>query len=221
MTRVRAWRIAARDCGTMTDAELVGLARQRHSQEAVKTLFDRHFGVVAGWVVREARHRKFSDQEVEAARQDAAFAFLRAVWRFDAGKGCSFATFLCRLVRARFEDFARRRRSAERLYDRSGYATHLLGGDPEGDGACGCQVPAPGGGWCDPSAAAERREVSTRLEAVLNEHGDVARRLWEGRVAGRSLHQQAPELGLSYGQAKRIYQKLTAALRDRLHGLVA
>ncbi len=197
------------DDGRIADGDLIRRGREEHSREALALLAGRHLPrlrrIVAGW----AWAAKLRGADIEEAQEVADLALYPAVEDFEAEHNCAFQTFLAWKAWGLFLNFVRGRRRLGQHYEQSARAACLVG--------CGAGAyPAAGTRGGDPVAEVEQQELLDIVAEVLEEQEERARRLWEGRMEGRSLRELAPELGLSDDQAKRRYRKVQAALRERL-----
>jgi RNA polymerase sigma factor (sigma-70 family) len=206
----------ARELSDLEDLELIRLLQEEDHDQAAEALLRRHLPWLERVAARQGRRRGLSREEVEEVQVEAALAVVGALPDFRPERGCPLRAFLGAVIVNCVRAHARRVRSAERPYDRSPRAAGG-GGGGAGDG--------PGAlprRWLadrrdrDSAALAERRERLAALEQVLAERGPLARRLWEGMVARRSLRALAPELGLTYRQARTLNRQLEVAILVRL-----
>jgi RNA polymerase sigma factor (sigma-70 family) len=194
----------------MEDEALVVLAKECEFGPARDELLVRYGGQadrVIGWL---AYSHGLSRSDAEDARQSAVFWTIEAITKYDTrqiGKpqGCSFRSFIHRVLIARFKDFAKHLRRVEHHYDRSA--------------ACGDQRPFKSEADCnlyDPANIAEVRESMNRLRETLTCLDSESKRMWRQLAEGNSLRTIAAELGISYDAAKRRRRKLIDHLKVRL-----
>src|SRR5439155_17728985 len=136
-----------------------------HSGPAVTALVLRVRAWMDCWVVRLGRRARLLREDIEDAQQGAFFVLLRAIERFDPGRGaagqtCRFRTFLVLKLRGYILDLAKHLQREEAHLDRSAAAgreaaVHL----GPGATACGGRPRVPD----DPAVAAEQRELADQL----------------------------------------------------------
>jgi RNA polymerase sigma factor (sigma-70 family) len=194
----------------MEDEALIVLAKECEYAPARDELIVRygnHSRRLIDWM---AYRYRLSDADTEDARQNAVFWFVEAITKYDTNQigkrqGCSFRSFIHRVVMARFKDFAKHLRRVECHYDRnSGCGS---------DDSSAVDIDRKG---TDPATLAEAQESASRLQAALASLRPDAGQLWQLLADGQSLRQVAAELGLSYDAAKRRRRKLIAELKIRL-----
>jgi RNA polymerase sigma factor (sigma-70 family) len=196
----------------------VVLAQECDYLPAGEVLLERYHAWAGQLVARRARRSRLQSPDAEDARQNAVLSLAEAIRCYDTlqlGRcgGCTFRTFLLRVVSARFLDFLRRLGRMRQHYQGSADLAEV-------------PVPARCGSlltpcWSDPAGAAECREEQARLERALAGLDAGARCLWEGLAVGTPLRVAARELGMSYDAAKRARRKLLAALATQLCGRMA
>jgi RNA polymerase sigma factor (sigma-70 family) len=121
-------------------------------------------------------------------------------------RGCSFRSFVYRVLIARFKDYTKHLRRVEGHYDRTARST---GGD-----SSSIDVDQK---LNDPSTIAENRESMNRLRETLTCLDSESERLWRLLAEGNSLRTIAAEIGISYDSAKRRRRKLIEQLKLRLN----
>jgi RNA polymerase sigma factor (sigma-70 family) len=139
------------------------------------------------------------------------FWTIEAIKKYDTrqiGKpqGCSFRSFIHRVLIARFKDFAKHLRRVEHRYDRSA--------------PCGDEGPFKSDADCnlyDPAIIAEARESMNRLRETLMCLDSESERMWRLLAEGNSLRTIAAQIGISYDSAKRRRRKLIEQLKLRLN----
>src|SRR5262249_2113579 len=108
---------------SLRDEELVALVTRSGFHEAGRVLLLRHCEWSRRLITRLARHRGLSPHDTEDALQDAMFAILKAICRYDTLRpggqnGCLFQSFLGRVLTNRFKDFVKNLRRAESHFGR-------------------------------------------------------------------------------------------------------
>jgi RNA polymerase sigma factor (sigma-70 family) len=195
----------------MEDEALVVLAKECEFGPARDELLVRYGSQadrVIGWL---AYSHGLSRSDAEDARQSAVFWTIEAITKYDTrqiGKpqGCSFRSFIHRVLIARFKDFAKHLRRVEHHYDRSA--------------PCGDQRPFKSDADCslyDPANIAEVRESMNRLRETLTCLDSESKRMWRLLAEGNSLRMIAAQIGISYDSAKRRRRKLIEQLKLRLN----
>lgn len=194
----------------MDDEPLVVLAKECEYGPARDELLVRYNGEtqrLIGWC---AYRYHLSVADSEDARQNAVFWIVEAINKYDTNqigkqRGCSFRTFIHRVLIARFKDFVKHVRRIECHYDRSAVCS--------GDGTSPVDIDRR---LKDPAAIAEAQESMNCLsETLMNLDSDSAR-LWQLMVNGNNLRQIAEELGVSYDVAKRRRCKLITDIKSRV-----
>ena len=195
----------------MEDEALVVLAKECEFGPARDELIVRYGAQtnrLIGWL---AYRYQLTDSDADDARQNAVFWIIEALTKYDTNQigkagGCSFRSFIHRVIIARFKDFAKHLRRVECHYDR----TARCGGDE----ASAVDIDRK---LNDPATIAEAHESMNRFQATITGLDSESGRLWRLLADGNSLRQIAAELGISYDSAKRRRRKLIAQLRIRLN----
>jgi RNA polymerase sigma factor (sigma-70 family) len=199
------------DLAVMEDEAVVVLAKECEYGPARDELIVRYgpqTSRLIGWL---AHCQSFSHADGEDARQNAVFWIMEAINKYDTrqiGKpqGCSFRSFIHRVLVARFKDFAKHLRRVDRHYDRT----------PRSE----TEEPLPADfddSQDDPAVLAETHESMHRLQATLRGLDCEAMRLWLLLAEGHSLREISAQLGMSYDAAKRRRRKLIEQLKLRLN----
>lgn len=194
----------------MEDEALVVLATECEygpARDELIVRYDAQTNRFIGWM---AYRYQFSNADAEDARQNAVFWIVEAIRKYDTkqiGKvrGCSFRSFIHRVIIARFKDFAKHLRRVEHHYDRNAWCREEAFA-AESD----CNLK-------DPATIVESRESMTRLQETLTCLDSESGRMWRLLAEGKSLRQIASQLGMSYDSAKRRRRKLIAQLRLQLN----
>jgi RNA polymerase sigma factor (sigma-70 family) len=199
------------DLAVMDDEALVVLAKECEYGPARDELIIRYGSQTERLIRWMAQPHGFSHADVEDARQNAVFWMLEAVTKYNTDEiakphGCSFRSFVHRVLMARFKDFAKHLRRVERHYDRS--ADYVVD-----DAAAGRQT----GELTDPASIAEIHELLARLHETLASLDTDNRQLWQMLADGVSLREVASELSISYDAVKRRRRKLLGQLKSRLN----
>jgi RNA polymerase sigma factor (sigma-70 family) len=198
----------------MEDESVVVLAKECEYGPARDELIVRYgpqTSRLIGWL---AHCHGFSHADGEDARQNAVFWVVEAINKYDTrqiGKpqGCSFRSFIHRVLVARFKDFAKHLRRVDRHYDRT--ARHES------------EEPLPADfddTQDDPAFLAEAHESMHRLQSTLRGLDGESSRLWGLLAEGQNLREIAAQLGMSYDAAKRRRRKLIEQLKLRLNASV-
>jgi RNA polymerase sigma factor (sigma-70 family) len=199
------------DLAVMDDEALIVLAEECEygpARDELIVRYDVQIDRLIGWMARSYR---LVASDVEDARQNAVFWVVEAITKYDTeqmGKvrGCSFRSFVYRVLMSRFKDFTKHLRRVECRYDRS---THFAVEDiPQG---------ADGEAPEDPAQIAEEMESLNHLHQTLSGLDNDSGRLWERLAEGASLRQIAAELEVSYDTVKRRRRKLIQQLKMRLN----
>jgi RNA polymerase sigma factor (sigma-70 family) len=198
------------DMAMMSDDALIVLAKECEYGPARNELILRYASQrdrLIGWL---AKTTSFRPADIEDARQNAVFWTLEAIEKYDTeqialDQGCSFYSFLNRVLICRFKDYTKHLHRRERHYVRSN------GSPPEDQSTNG-----RGGRPCDPATLAESRESLARLYASLAQLDGESNRIWELLVEGNSLREISAELGISYDAIKRRRRKLIQHLKSKL-----
>jgi RNA polymerase sigma factor (sigma-70 family) len=197
----------------MEDEALVVLAKECEYGPARDELLVRYGSQadrVIGWL---GYSQGLSRSDAEDARQSAVFWTIEAIKKYDTrqiGKphGCSFRSFVYRVLIARFKDYTKHLRRVECHYDRTTrYA---------GDGTSAMEID---GKMKDPASIVEARESINRLHSTLSNLDQEDARLWQLLAEGNSLRAIASQIGISYDSAKRRRRKLIEQLKLRLNPL--
>ena len=198
------------DLAMMDDSVLVVLAQDCSYGAARDELILRYEGQRERLVSWLSRNTSFSATDVEDARQNSVFWTVEAIKKYDTEQvaklqGCSFFTFLNRVLVCRFKDYAKHLRRRERHIDRTqGFAADE-----------GFMPPVMRENY-DPALLAESHESISRLHAAIAQLDSESCRMWELLSQGESLREIASELGISYDAAKRRRRKLINLLKKRL-----
>ena len=194
----------------MDDTTLITIARENCSDPARDALILRHSGRrdrIIGWLASSTEMRRV---EIEDARQNAVFWTLEAIEKYNTTdvtktRGCSFCTFLNRVLACRFKDYLKHLRRRSRHVDWSLNATGQT------------ELPArPSRQPIDPAAIAEVKETIAGLDLALGQMDAESIRIWELLGEGASLREISIELGISYDAVKRRRRKLIQHLRNQL-----
>ena len=194
----------------MDDEPLVVLAKECEYGPARDELIVRYAGEtqrLIGWCTYRYR---LGVADSEDARQNAVFWIVEAINKYDTNQigkqqGCSFRTFIHRVLIARFKDFVKHVRRIECHYDRTAGCA--------GEGTSAVDIDRR---LKDPAAIAEAQESMNCLGETLTNLDPDSVRLWQLMVNGNNLRQIAEELGISYDSAKRRRSKLIAQIKSRL-----
>jgi RNA polymerase sigma factor (sigma-70 family) len=195
----------------MEDEALIVLAKECEYGPARDELIVRYGSQadrLIGWL---AHSYGFGHTDVEDARQNAVFWMVEAIKKYDTrqiGKpqGCSFRSFVHRVVIARFKDFAKHLRRVEHHYDRTARCSDDEDFAEDTDGELK-----------DPATIVEARESMTRLHETLTCLDSDSGHMWRLLAEGNSLRQIAVQIGVSYDSAKRRRRKLIDELKLRLN----
>ena len=199
------------DLAVMEDEALVVLAEECEygpARDELIVRYDSQIDRLIGWMARSYR---LTPTDLEDARQNAVFWVVEAITKYDTeqiGKvrGCSFRSFVHRVLMSRFKDFTKHLRRVECHYDRSTPSAveefSQVDGNDEPE---------------DPALIAEEKESINRLQQTLTNLDSDAGRLWQLLAEGTSLRQIATALDLSYDCVKRRRRKLIEQLKSRLN----
>jgi RNA polymerase sigma factor (sigma-70 family) len=198
------------DLAVMEDEALIVLAKECEFAPARDEMIVRYGSQtdrLIGWL---SHSHGMTRSDAEDARQSAVFWAVEAINKYDTNQigkpgGCSFRSFIYRVLIARFKDFAKHLRRVEGHYDRSARSA-----DAEGFGA-ECKFDPH-----DPATIAEARESIRRLHATLTSLDSESGRMWQLLSEGNNLRQIAASMGMSYDTAKRRRRKLIEQLKLRL-----
>jgi RNA polymerase sigma factor (sigma-70 family) len=199
------------DLAVMEDEALVVLAKECEYGPARDELIVRYGSQtdrLIGWL---SHSQGMSRSDAEDARQSAVFWAVEAIKKYDTNQigkpgGCSFRSFVYRVLIARFKDFAKHLRRVECHYDRSTRSS-----DEESLVAECRRNPR------DPASIAEARESIRRLHATLTSLDNESGRMWQLLSEGNNLRQIAANMGMSYDTAKRRRRKLIDHLKLQLN----
>ena len=199
------------DLAVMEDEALVVLAEECDygpARDELIVRYDSQINRLIGWMARSYR---LTTSDLEDARQNAVFWVVEAITKYDTeqiGKvrGCSFRSFVHRVLMSRFKDFTKHLRRVECRYDRSTLSAveeiSLADDNDEPD---------------DPATIAEEKESINRLQQTLSSLDDESGRLWQLLAEGTSLRQIATALDVSYDAVKRRRRKLIEQLKTQLN----
>jgi RNA polymerase sigma factor (sigma-70 family) len=195
------------DLARMADETLVILAQECLLHPAASELVLRYYEQMSQFIARKAK-RSWLDADVQDAQQNGVFAILEAIAGYDRQEtakphGCSFRTYVHMVVAARFCDFVKKARRAERRLRRLKGA--WLGAE-NGNGQ------PSAGRMSDPVETLARQEETARLQRALEGLDETLRRLWQELADGKKLPQIAREQGKSYDRVKRERQRLRVQL---------
>jgi RNA polymerase sigma factor (sigma-70 family) len=205
----------------LPEADLIRLAKADAVGGAVDELLARHYATIRRFIAYRAFGAGLRRPDREDAEQEALCALLEAIRAYDPAQlgrpgGCSFCTFLRRVLGCRFADHLRRVRRAR---DRR-RGTVSLEEVPAADPPSAAPVPAqpfPPSAWTnEPLVIVEWGERMAGLGQALSALDDDARWLWEQRGLGKTFAEIATELGISCDAAKRRWRKVVAHLKARL-----
>src|SRR3954462_1382676 len=169
------------DLAVMEDEALVVLAEECEygpARDELIVRYDSQIDRLIGWLAHSYR---LSHADLEDARQNAVFWIIEAIKKYDTeqmGKvrGCSFRSFVHRVLMSRFKDFTKHLRRVECHYDRSTECAV-----EEISQADGNDEPE------DPAVIAEEKESITRLQVPLSSLDNESSRLWQLLADGTSL----------------------------------
>ena len=189
----------------MEDGPLVVLSKECGYRPAQTELLMRYRAWTNNLVTYLARRTKLNEHDVEDASQDAVFAVLIAIARYrtcELGKpaGCSFRSFLRRVVTDRFKDFLKQHWRRKNRFGRS-----LPYSIAEGDLPLNSRQHGP-------THVCQWREMNDRLGTYMDRLNVQTRRFLEELLSGTSLRCAGQKVGLSYDQAKRARRKIRSEL---------
>jgi RNA polymerase sigma factor (sigma-70 family) len=197
----------------LSEDDPIRLSQETGFPATAGELLVRHVKWMRRIIAKEARRVGLAWGDTEDAQQEGMFAFWHAVAKFDTRghPGCSsFRTFLWVVVMARFRNYVRRLRRWEDRYDRSIR--------PEDLERVNMNEPV----WADerenPVARLNGQEFQGRLAQAINSLKPQARMMWEQLAAGQALRETAADLQMSYGQGKRLRQRVLTELAHELRG---
>lgn len=208
------------DLSVVTDEALVVLAKECQFRPAEKELLLRYRAWCNRLIVRLGRQRGLTLHEIEDAAQDSVFSVFKAVERYDTRqmgriRGCSFQSFVGRVVTDRFKDFVKKLYRNRIRYGRS---LQTIAGSRSG---ADCDTDLSGQLACpkkvnDPVHMCQRREMDSQLRSFLDALDASARKFMELLLAGTSLRDASARVGFSYDKGKRVRRRLRAQLAVRL-----
>jgi RNA polymerase sigma factor (sigma-70 family) len=206
----------------MEELDLIRLAQQDKCSGAVDALLSRHLVPIRRFIAKLAQQAGLQRSDAEDAEQEALCAIMEVIDGYDVERfglpgECTFRTFLCRVLAARFADHIRRIRRIENHEDTLIAADRI----PSCTAASGRPVllrAFPPSSWKnDPAVILEWHEQMACLEQAVNELSAISRCLWDRLRSGMQLCAAAEDLGISYGAAKRRWRKIKRHLKKRLH----
>lgn len=199
------------DLAVMEDEALIVLAKECEYGPARDELIVRYGAQtdrLIGWL---GYSHGLSRSDAEDARQSAVFWTIEAIKKYDTNqigkpRGCSFRSFVYRVLIARFKDYTKHLRRIECHYDRTArYA---------GEDTSATEID---GKMKDPASIVEARESVKRLHSTLTNLDQDSARLWQLLSEGNSLRDIAGQLGKSYDSVKRRRRKLIEHLKLQLN----
>jgi RNA polymerase sigma factor (sigma-70 family) len=209
------------DLTKMDDEALVVLADECTYTPAVNALIERYHRWTNWLIATLGRSRGLTEIDIQDAQQEAVFAVREAIASYDTGRlgqpgACTFRTFLRLVLSARFSNYVKMQRRADRRFGRSleSPTTARTGIEPGPASPWGGEEPETA--HANPAQAAESQELLARFHDALSRCEDADRRLWEGLTSGRGLRTVAGEMGISYDKAKRQRRSLLARLKGTL-----
>ena len=199
------------DLAVMEDEALIVLAEECEYGPARDELIVRYDAQIDRLISWMARSYRLTTSDLEDARQNAIFWVVEAITKYDTeqiGKvgGCSFRSFVHRVLMSRFKDFTKHLRRVECRYNRSSecaveeFSQEDAKDEPQ-----------------DPARVVAEKESITRLQQTLSTLDSESGRLWQLLAEGTSLRQIAASLGLSYDSIKRRRRKLIDHLKTQLN----
>jgi RNA polymerase sigma factor (sigma-70 family) len=199
------------DMTQVGDEELVVLAKECGFRPARDELILRFRDRSNRLIWQGAGFRRVPTIDVEDAQQDAVFWVIEAIEHYDTSQigvrdGCSFRTFLFRVLTARLQDFLKHLWRVQ--------ARHLP--LTQANLAISCLRSAGRREEYSPATLAEKHETALRLQQALASLDSTARHLWAMMAFGMRLRTIAAQLDISYEAAKYQKRNLLAALRVRL-----
>lgn len=208
-----------------TDEHLVVLAQECGHHLATKLLILRHRDGATNLIGQLARRHGLNSSDTEDAVQDAVFGILKAIHRYDTRqlgrpKGCTFQSFLRRVLSDRFKDFVKtlwryRRRylcvipDSEALPSQSSQTLRSRPGLLS-------EAREKFVGLDDPVAEVQWRETMDRFHTLIHQLDETDRVLVNGMLAGNRLRAIASHLNISYDSAKRRRRQLRRRFSDYL-----
>lgn len=199
------------DLAVMEDEALIVLAEECEYGPARDELIVRYDAQIDRLISWMARSYRLTTSDLEDARQNAIFWVVEAITKYDTeqiGKvgGCSFRSFVHRVLMSRFKDFTKHLRRVECRYDRSSecaveeFSHEDANDEPQ-----------------DPALVAAEKESINRLQQTLSTLDSESGRLWQLLAEGGSLRQIAASLDVSYDSIKRRRRKLIEHLKTQLN----
>lgn len=199
------------DLAVMEDEALIVLAEECEygpARDELIVRYDAQIDRLIGWMARSYR---LTQADLEDARQNAVFWVVEAITKYDTeqiGKvrGCSFRSFVHRVLMSRFKDFTKHLRRVECRYDRSSecaveeFSEIDVNAEPE-----------------DPALIVAEKESINLLQQTLSALDSESGRLWQLLADGTSLRQIAATLDVSYDAIKRRRRKLIDQLKNQLN----
>jgi RNA polymerase sigma factor (sigma-70 family) len=192
------------DLTKLRDEELVVLAAECHYHPAEEALLLRFLPWSQRRIAQLGRRWNLTSSDVEDAAQDAVFAIVKAMTRYntlEAGNpaGCPFRVFLDRVLKDRFKDFLKQlRRQAGNAHHARAAKALAANREP------------------DPARAAQVTELSKRVHDLLAKRDDFTRQVVDGVMVGLRLRTIAANLGRSYDVVKRRWRQERTRLAKQL-----
>ncbi len=207
----------------LTDEELVALVTQSGFQQAEHVLLLRYREWSRRLIMRLARHGRLSPHDTEDALQDAMFAVMKAICRYDTSRlsgqnGCPFQSFLGRVLTNRFKDFVKHLRRTESHFGRP--KPRFLELNEAGERRERRRTSLLEDRGSDPALIAQRKELVARVRNAVAHLDEMNSRLVDGLLSGLRLRAVAEELGITYDAAKRRWRRIRTRLARQLAGLV-
>ena len=198
------------DLAMMEDDALIVLAKECQYGPARDELLLRYQSQIDRLIHWLARTTSLSNADIEDARQNAVFWTLEAIEKYNTEQiakagGCSFFSFLNRVLICRFKDHNKHLRRRERHFMRA------AGAETQNDQYAESNVKPN-----DPASIAEAQESQTRLYAAIAQMDSESCRIWELMAEGSSLREISTELGISYDAVKRRRRKILNHLKTCL-----
>jgi RNA polymerase sigma factor (sigma-70 family) len=206
----------------MNELDLIRLAQQDKSSGAVDALLSRHLGPIHRFIAKLAQQAGLQRSDAEDAEQEALCAIIEVIDGYDVERfgqpgGCTFRTFICRVLAARFTDHIRRIRRIQ-VHEETIISADRIPSSAASSGSPALIRAFPPSSWKnDPAAILEWQEQMACLEQAVNELTPTSRCLWERLRSGLQLRAAADDLGISYRAAKRRWLKIKRHIKKRLH----
>jgi RNA polymerase sigma factor (sigma-70 family) len=201
----------------LEDEQLVTLVRESGHRPARDELLARTSRQRVNLVRRLARDTGLNEADRADALQEAVLWTLEAIQHYHGppyatAGGCSFRSFLHRVISCRFIDFLRHRHR---------YLRHIvyIGGTLPAELDKFFHPSRPGGSHPEANGHQhkfEEGESNAQLQRQLDRLGVRTRRLWELLAQGASVVEVSAVLHISYDTAKRRRRKLIIQLRKSL-----